>query len=77
MATISVPSRGSATLGVRSRSSCPKIDIELIGQSPCPVNSYTTGDNIEGTVTVAAEHDTHFDEIEILFQGRKSICSIH
>lgn len=62
-------SRGSDTLDVFTRRSQPKVDIELIGQKPGLVNSYTTGDQIEGLATITVQQDTRFDEVEIVFQG--------
>ena len=70
MVATSVISRGSETLDVFTRRSQPKIEIDLIGQKPGLVNSYTTGDHIEGTVSVTVEQETRFDEIEIAFQGK-------
>ncbi|KAJ5231857.1 uncharacterized protein N7469_006445 [Penicillium citrinum] len=69
MVATSVISRGSETLDVFTRRSQPKIEIDLVGQKPGLVNSYTTGDHIEGTVSVTVEHETRFDEIEIALQG--------
>lgn len=69
MAPTSSISRGSDTLDVFTRRSQPKIEIELIGQKPGLVNSYTTGDQIEGTAIVTVEHETRFDEVEIILQG--------
>lgn len=70
MVATSVISRGSETLDVFTRRSQPKIEIDLVGQKPGLVNSYTTGDHIEGTVSVTVEHETRFDEIEIALQGK-------
>jgi hypothetical protein len=70
MVATSVISRGSETFDVFTRRSQPKIEIDLVGQTPGLVSSYTTGDHIEGTVTITVEHETRFDEVEIAFQGR-------
>ncbi|CAL5874319.1 uncharacterized protein PFLUO_LOCUS8615 [Penicillium psychrofluorescens] len=69
MAAVSVLSRGSSSLDILSKRLRPSIDIHLEGQTPGLVNSYTTGDHIEGTVTVSADLDTRFDEVEIVLQG--------
>ncbi|KAJ5918014.1 hypothetical protein N7454_010389 [Penicillium verhagenii] len=68
MAT-SIISRGSDTLDVFARRSTPKIEINLQGQKPGLVNSYTTGDYIEGTANITVDQETRFDEIEIILQG--------
>lgn len=70
MVATSVISRGSETLDVFTRRSQPKIEINLVGQKPGLVSSYTTGDQIDGTVDVTVDHETRFDEIEIVLQGR-------
>ncbi|OOQ87026.1 arrestin (or S-antigen), N-terminal domain protein [Penicillium brasilianum] len=69
MAARSIMSHGSETLDVFTRRSQPKIEIELVGQKPGLVNSYTTGDQIEGNVKITVDADTRFDEVEITFQG--------
>jgi hypothetical protein len=50
----------------------PTIEIDLSG-SDGPQNSwvksYSTMDSIEGTVTITAAHDTHFEDIDIAFIG--------
>ncbi|KAJ5981099.1 hypothetical protein N7481_008397 [Penicillium waksmanii] len=68
MVAASIISRGSDTLNVFTRRSQPNIDINLVGQKPGLVSSYTTGDHIEGTVTVTVEHETRFNEVEIVLQ---------
>ncbi|KAG2417995.1 hypothetical protein HFD88_001095 [Aspergillus terreus] len=47
----------------------PKISIDLDGQQTGLVNSYTTGDCIQGTVTITADHDIRFDDVDITFEG--------
>ncbi|KAJ5679861.1 hypothetical protein N7462_008105 [Penicillium macrosclerotiorum] len=69
MAAISVVSRGSDTLDAWTRRSNPKISIELAGQQKGLVNSYTTGDQIEGVANITVDQDTRFDEVEIVLQG--------
>lgn len=69
MSATSVVSRGSETLDVFTRRSQPKIELSLVGQKAGLVNSYTTGDQIEGTATITVDQDTRFDEIEIVLQG--------
>ncbi|KAJ5588973.1 hypothetical protein N7537_011651 [Penicillium hordei] len=61
-------SRNSDTLSW-TRPSQPKIEIQLVGQQPRIVNSYTTGDQINGTAIITVEHETPFDEVEIVLQG--------
>jgi hypothetical protein len=68
MAT-SIISRGSEGLDVFARRSTPKIEINLEGQKPGLVNSYTTGDYIEGIAKITVDHETRFDEIEVVLQG--------
>ncbi|KAJ5272972.1 hypothetical protein N7478_008097 [Penicillium angulare] len=68
MAT-SIVSRGSDTLDVWTRRSTPKIEITLDGQKPGLVNSYTTGDQIEGVAKITVDTEIRFDEIEINLQG--------
>ncbi|KAJ5220466.1 hypothetical protein N7468_009670 [Penicillium chermesinum] len=65
----STSSRMSDSRDIWGRRAAPKVEIELDGQKPGLVSSYTTGDQIHGTVTVSVEHDTRFDDIEIIFQG--------
>ncbi|KAF9248489.1 hypothetical protein DTO013E5_6274 [Penicillium roqueforti] len=65
----SIISSGSDRLDAWTRRSKPKIEIYLAGQKPGHVNSYTTAESIDGTITVTVEHETRFDEIEILFEG--------
>ncbi|KAJ5503854.1 hypothetical protein N7463_006728 [Penicillium fimorum] len=65
----SIISSGSDRLDAWTRRSQPKIEIYLAGQKPGLVNSYTTGESIDGTITVTVEHETRFDEIEIVFEG--------
>ncbi|KAJ5087024.1 hypothetical protein NUU61_008331 [Penicillium alfredii] len=69
MAAMSIASSGSDTLDAWTKRSQPKIEIELMGQTPGLVSSYTTGDHIDGTATITVSQETRFDEIEIIFQG--------
>lgn len=75
MVATSIISRTSESLDVFTRRSQPKIDINLQGQTPGLVNSYTTGDQIEGTATITVEHETRFDEVEIVLQGKNTPVS--
>lgn len=63
-------SHSSETLDVFTRRSVPKVEIELVGQKPGLVNSYTTGDQIEGSANITVDADTRFDEVEIVLQGK-------
>ncbi|KAJ5769812.1 uncharacterized protein N7511_001863 [Penicillium nucicola] len=69
MSATSIISSGSETLDAWTRRSPPKVMIDLAGQKSGMVNSYTTGESIDGTVTISSDHDTRFDEIEIIFEG--------
>ncbi|KAJ6014842.1 hypothetical protein N7540_009433 [Penicillium herquei] len=71
MAT-SIISRGSDTLDIWPRRTAPKVDIDLAGQKPGMVNSYTNGDRVEGVANITVDHETRFDEIEINLQGNSS-----
>ena len=71
MAT-SVLSRGSVSLDAWIRRSAPKVEINLSGQKPGFVSSYTTGDQIDGTAIITVDHGMRFDEIEIVLQGTLS-----
>lgn len=51
------------------RRSRPRITIDLANQKPNLVNSYTTGDRIDGTATISVDHDIRFDDIDITFEG--------
>jgi hypothetical protein len=69
MSATSIISSGSETLDAWTRRSPPKIRIDLSGQKPGLVNSYTTAESIDGTATITVEQDTRFDGIEIVFEG--------
>lgn len=69
MAAISIVSRGSESLDAFIRRSQPKIEIDLAGQEKGLVSSFTTGDTLEGTVLITVQHETRFDEVEIVLQG--------
>jgi hypothetical protein len=47
----------------------PQIKIELARETDSATRAYTTGDRIEGTVTVTANHLISFDEIDIQLEG--------
>ncbi|KGO74265.1 Arrestin-like, N-terminal [Penicillium italicum] len=65
----SIVSSGSDRLDAWTRRNQPKIEIHVDGQKPGLVNSYTTGESIDGSVTVTVDHETRFDEIKIEFEG--------
>lgn len=69
MSATSIISSGSERFDSWSRRSQPKVEIHLVGQKPGHVNSYTTGESIDGTITVTVEHETRFEDIEIVFEG--------
>lgn len=51
----------------------PKIQIALKNQQPNLVNTYTTGDRIDGTATITVDHDIPFDHLDITFEGSPSL----
>ncbi|KKK13684.1 hypothetical protein P175DRAFT_0444424 [Aspergillus ochraceoroseus IBT 24754] len=71
--TASTLSRGSRSFEVFARLARPNITIELKHEAEGIAHSYTTGDQIQGTVIVTAEHLTSFDEIEIKLEGIQSV----
>lgn len=56
-------------MGSLTRRSRPKVGIDLVNQRDGLVASYTTGDKIEGEVTISTEQDTPFDDVDITFEG--------
>lgn len=69
MSTSSFVARSTSTFESLTKRSRPKVGIDLVDQKDGFVASYTTGDKIEGEVTVTAEHDIQFDDINITFEG--------
>ncbi|RAQ61946.1 hypothetical protein COH21_009954 [Aspergillus flavus] len=68
-----VQTRVTPTLQSRGWNSRPDLHIELAGQTErCP-NSYTTGDIIEGAVSISVECETNFDELKIIFEGNLAL----
>ncbi|KAL2812491.1 hypothetical protein BJX63DRAFT_432574 [Aspergillus granulosus] len=68
---LSTGTRVADVLAVHAR---PHIKIDFAGQrdgnlAPC----YTTGDRIEGTVTVSAAHLLSFDEVDIKLEGTQTV----
>lgn len=61
--------RSSSTLEAFTSRAQPKVTVDLEGQTEGLVNTYTTGDCIEGTVTITVDRDVRFDEVEITFEG--------
>ncbi|KAL4913762.1 hypothetical protein BDW62DRAFT_191829 [Aspergillus aurantiobrunneus] len=51
----------------------PQVKIDLDGQINNLTKAYTTGDRIEGTVTVTANHLISFDEVEIQLEGSQTV----
>ena len=68
-AATSILSSGSEKLDAWTRRAQPKVEIDLAGQKQGHVNSYTTGESVEGIVNITAEHDTRFEEVEIVLEG--------
>lgn len=69
MSATSILSSGSERLDAWTRRSQPKIDIRFAGQKLGHVNSYTTAESIDGTINITVEHETRFEEVEIVFEG--------
>lgn len=66
-------SRGAYSFdAVARRTSRLHVDVSLNEQAQGFVASYTTLDQIEGEVTIAADFDTRFDHVEITFEGECS-----
>lgn len=55
---------GKMNFGFRRARSRIAIDLDQPS-----VHAFTTGDHINGTATLTVDHDLHFDEIEITFEG--------
>ncbi|KAL4875041.1 hypothetical protein BJY04DRAFT_171419 [Aspergillus karnatakaensis] len=66
--------RGSITADVFAASARPQVKIELSGKSERATGVYTTGDSIEGTVTITANHLISFDEVEIQLEGTQTVA---
>ncbi|OGM50754.1 arrestin (or S-antigen) [Aspergillus bombycis] len=61
--------RATATWQSLGWNTRPDVHIELAGQTEhCP-NSYTTGDIIEGAVSIGVDCETSVDELAIIFEG--------
>lgn len=72
-----VQTRVTPTLQSRGWNSRPDLHIELAGQTErCP-NSYTTGDIIEGAVSISVECETNFDELKIIFEGNLALFLLY
>ncbi|KAJ9190948.1 hypothetical protein DTO164E3_9091 [Paecilomyces variotii] len=69
MSTSSFVAQSTSTFESLTKRSRPKVGIDLVDQKDGFVASYTTGDKIEGEVTITAEHDIQFDDINITFEG--------
>ncbi|KAE8374920.1 hypothetical protein BDV26DRAFT_283889 [Aspergillus bertholletiae] len=68
MATSSAQGSTVGPLQALRWNSRPDIHIELAGQKEgCP-NSYTTGDIIEGVVSISVDSETAFDKLDIVFE---------
>ncbi|PLB50121.1 hypothetical protein P170DRAFT_404881 [Aspergillus steynii IBT 23096] len=65
----SIITRGSSTLEAFTSRAQPKVTVDLQGQTEGLVNTYTTGDRIEGTATITVDRDVRFDDVEITFEG--------
>ena len=70
----SIITRGSSTLEAFTSRAQPKVTVDLQGQTEGLVNTYTTGDRIEGTATITVDRDVRFDDVEITFEGMSICC---
>ncbi|KAL4973600.1 hypothetical protein BDW66DRAFT_100477 [Aspergillus desertorum] len=64
---------GSKAADVLYPFASPQIQIELAGETNRVSRAYTTGDRIEGTVTVTANNLISFDEIDIQLEGCQTV----
>ncbi|KAL4989647.1 hypothetical protein BDW68DRAFT_156293 [Aspergillus falconensis] len=64
---------GSRATDVLYPFASPQIKIELTREANRVTTAYTTGDRIEGTVIITANHLISFDEIDIQLQGSQSV----
>ncbi|RDW65778.1 arrestin (or S-antigen), N-terminal domain protein [Aspergillus mulundensis] len=55
----------------------PQIKIELARETSNVTRAYTTGDLIEGTVTITANHLISFDQIDIQLEGSQTVFVEH
>ncbi|KAL4908455.1 hypothetical protein BDW74DRAFT_100793 [Aspergillus multicolor] len=55
----------------------PQIKIELARETNNVTKAYTTGDRIEGTVTITANHLISFDQIDIQLEGSQTVFVQH
>ncbi|KAL3472149.1 hypothetical protein BJX99DRAFT_262563 [Aspergillus californicus] len=71
----SILSRGSRVVDVLSPYARPTVNIDLDAQpgNISVVNTYTTGDRIEGSVTITASHLISFDEVDIRLEGSQTV----
>ncbi|KAF1948123.1 arrestin [Byssothecium circinans] len=51
----------------------PDIDIQLDDSQGSYVTSYSTMDTMEGTVTITPQHDTRFEDVQIVFTGTAQV----
>ncbi|KAI9370856.1 hypothetical protein BJX61DRAFT_513717 [Aspergillus egyptiacus] len=51
----------------------PQVKIDLDGQTATTYTTYTTGDRVEGTVTITASHLISFDQVDIKLEGSQTV----
>ncbi|CBF81883.1 hypothetical protein AN5453.2 [Aspergillus nidulans FGSC A4] len=69
----SLLSAGTRAADVLYPFASPQIKIELASETGSAARAYTTGDRIEGTVTVTANHLISFDEVNIQLEGSQAV----
>ncbi|KAL2869812.1 arrestin (or S-antigen), N-terminal domain protein [Aspergillus lucknowensis] len=70
----SILSRGSRATNVLSPFARPQLKIDFTGQRDGnEFRSYTTGDRIEGTVTISGAQLISFDEVDIKLEGTQTV----
>ncbi|KAL4867915.1 hypothetical protein BDV12DRAFT_109835 [Aspergillus spectabilis] len=70
----SLLTRGSMGADILAAYARPLVKINLAGKSERTTGVYTTGDSIEGTVTITANHLISFDVVEIQLEGTQTVC---
>ncbi|KAL4808204.1 hypothetical protein BDV18DRAFT_134451 [Aspergillus unguis] len=69
----SLLTHGSRAADVLYQHARPRVDISLAGETDLLTKSFTTGDRIEGTVTISAGHLISFDEVTIYLEGTQTV----
>ncbi|KAL4779716.1 hypothetical protein BJX76DRAFT_70208 [Aspergillus varians] len=69
----SILTHGSKAADVLYRYARPQVKIDLAGQTDNLTATFTTGDRIEGTVTISSAHLISFDELQIQLEGCQTV----